>query len=125
MRTKAVLVLLGALAIASCTASPAPVPPDVRTPPIASTKPSSPAALEPSATADAGDAGPAEGAPKVAVITPEEAEKILFVAPIAAPNPCTDADAGARVRCLIALRYASEAAAKDLAIGLFARTGDV
>lgn len=125
MRSPVHAVFLGALGIAACTASSPPVPTDAR--PARPPAPSASIATiqsAPEPIADA-DAGAKDAAPKVASIEPDEAEKILFVAPIANPNPCREGDSGVRIKCMITLRYGSETAAKDLALGLYERTGDV
>jgi hypothetical protein len=63
--------------------------------------------------------------PPLPAITPEQAETLLFVPGGPASPGCADGEAGDRIRCLIAARYATDATAAKMATRLFESTGDV
>jgi hypothetical protein len=72
------------------------------------------------AVADAG--APSDAAPR---LTRAQASEILFLADPTLPTACETGDDARRIECLIATRFAADAAAARLAQDLYRRTGDI
>lgn len=124
-------IILAAMAPAfgaSCGPEPnvrAAPPPPPSAPPVASAPP--PASASASANANATEASPPSSGDEV---TPEDAERVLFLATHLRTDglrkscpPALERDA--RVRCLIALRYEEDTRSRDLALDLYKETGSL
>jgi hypothetical protein len=78
----------------------------------------------------AGEAAPEESGDEAALgaappaVDPAVAQRVLF---LDAPPPaaCNGTEGDARVRCLISARYAASPSSRDVALDLYAKTGDV
>jgi hypothetical protein len=114
------------LSAAACTGPERPPAPARPPAPPATAVPAPPPPEAPSAAPTAAETAPSPADES----TPEDAERVLFLATDVRTDGIRRACAvtlerGARIRCLLGLRYADDAAAKELALTLYAETGSL